>query len=150
MLVLVVTGAYAEKVIAALETIQADEPRLQFVYNDEWETGQASSVCAAIHALENNHLSAVTFIPVDQPFLPSWLLQRVMYEWRVGSQLAAPTVEGKLRGAPALFDRVYWPELLTLDGDVGARPILQKYQDDVAKVSVEAELLRDIDSPEDL
>ncbi|MEM7538509.1 MAG: selenium cofactor biosynthesis protein YqeC [Chloroflexota bacterium] len=148
--VFVVTGAYEDKVIAALEAIQADEPRLQFVHNTEWETGQASSVRAAIHALGDSSISAITFMPVDQPFLPSSLLQRVMYEWRVGAQLVAPTVDGKLRGAPALWDRVYWPELLTLDGDVGARPILQKYQNDVAAVSVKAELLRDIDSPEDL
>ena len=44
---------------------------------------------------------AVIFLPVDQPFVPPSLLNRLIQGWRGGADLAAPQVDGQLRGAPA-------------------------------------------------
>ena len=54
---------------------------------------------------------------------------------------------------PVLFDRVTFPQLQELTGDVGGRPVLTAYAraDRVERVAVnEPGVLLDIDSPQDL
>lgn len=146
----VVTGAYAEAVTSLVEPLQqVAGSRLQIVHNPEWATGQASSVRAAIQALPP-HCQAALFLPTDQPFAPPALLADLIAAWRAGALLAAPTVEGQPRGAPAIFDRALWPELLALEGDTGARPLLQRHRAALVTLPAMAEWLRDIDTPADL
>lgn len=148
--VLVVTGAYAAEVQAALVSLQElHGARLQLVHNDEWATGQASSVRAAVLVLPAN-IDAALFLPVDQPFVPAILLQQLIAAWQQGAPLAAPTLDGQPRGAPAIFDRSLWGELLALEGDVGARPLLQRHRAELVTVPAQAAWLRDIDTPADL
>jgi len=148
--VFVVIGSYANEVTLLLEPLkELIGERLQLVYNPDWETGQASSVRAGISALSST-VGSVLFMPVDQPYLSPALLRRLLSAWRKGARLAAPHVAGRLRGAPAIFDATLWPELLKITGDVGARSLLKKYQDQLVILEAEADQLRDIDSPEDL
>lgn len=142
----VVTGAEAEAVHAALSPWRE---AVALVHNPEWQAGQATSVATALHNLPET-VEAAIFMPVDQPFLDPLLLRRLFTAWRVGADLAAPQVEGELRGAPALFDRRFWGELLTLHGDVGGRRVLAGHADEVALVPAEARWLIDVDTPEDL
>ncbi len=152
--VIVVTGAYADVVTATLSPLfNKAGDRLRLVHNPDWQTGQASSIRTAAQTLSMRPgiaFGAALFMPTDQPFVPSTLLQQLIRAWRMGARIVAPLVEGQMRGAPALFDRSLWPEMLTLQGDIGARPLLQKYRPDLVTLSVPAQLLRDIDTPQDL
>lgn len=146
----VVTGAYAAEVTAALFPLQTlHGARLHLVHNAEWATGQASSVRAAVLALPAN-IAAALFLPVDQPFVPLSLLQQLIAAWQQGAPLAAPSLDDQPRGAPAIFDRSLWGELLALEGDVGARPLLQRHRAELVTVPAQAAWLRDIDTPDDL
>jgi len=148
--VLLVTGAYAEAVLALVAPLQrAVGERLQVVHNAAWATGQASSVRTAVQALPPS-CQAALFLPTDQPFAPVALLDDLIAAWRAGAVLAAPAVDGQPRGAPALFDRRLWPELLVLEGDTGARPLLQRHRSNLITIPAMADWLRDIDTPADL
>lgn len=148
--VLVVTGAYAPDVTVVLApTLDAVGDRLRLVHNAAWATGQASSLRAAITALPPRY-GAALFLPTDQPFVPVALLNELIALWQHGAILAAPTVDGQPRGAPAIFDRTLWPELLALEGDTGARPLLQRYRTQLVTIAAERAWLRDIDTPADL
>lgn len=148
--VLLVTGAYAEAVLALVAPLQrAVGERLQVVHNAAWATGQASSVRTAVQALPPS-CQAALFLPTDQPFAPVALLDDLIAAWRAGAVLAAPAVDGQPRGAPALFDRRLWPELLALEGDTGARPLLQRHRSNLITIPAMADWLRDIDTPADL
>ncbi|HHY55381.1 MAG TPA: putative selenium-dependent hydroxylase accessory protein YqeC [Chloroflexi bacterium] len=144
--VLVVTGAEDSAIRTLLTQEQA---QVTCIVNPAWRGGQATSVRAALQALPAT-VEAVIFAPVDQPFLNALLLRRLVQAWRVGADLAAPWVDGELRGAPALFDRRYWHELAALEGDVGGRRVLLAHRDRVVSVPAEATWLYDIDSEEDL
>jgi molybdenum cofactor cytidylyltransferase len=93
---------------------------------------------------------AVIFLPVDQPFMQARLLQQLAEAWYGGARLAAPLVEGELRGAPALFDRSLWPELYQVEGDMGGRGVLRAHAGQVHTIPAPAAWLRDVDTPEDL
>ncbi len=148
--VLVVTGARANAVAATLAPVKtAASGRLSRVHNADFADSQSTSVHAGVHALGDD-VGAALFLPVDQPFVPTWLLDALIAAWRDGARLAAAAINGQPRGAPAIFDRALWPELLALTGDQGARPLLRRYAGEVALVEVAAALLRDVDTPEDL
>ena len=148
--VMVVLGAYADPVRNALTPLCAEaSSRIHLLHNDEWQSGQASSVRAAVDALPSATQVAL-FMPVDQPFMTPVVLRNLLRRWRTGALLAAPRVDGQVRGAPALFDKRLWPHLRALDGDVGARAILQQQQAQLATVTVPPHFVRDIDSPADL
>src|SRR5690606_12075971 len=114
--VVLVTGAHAARVEAEAAPLAANHAQVTVVHNPHWESGQASSMHAGLAALHPT-VEAAIFVPVDQPFVPPALLRRLIQCWRTGAPLAAPRVEGEIRGAPALFDRTLWPELLAVRGD---------------------------------
>lgn len=146
---LVITGAYRERVEAALADLQAEAgARLGLIHNPAWESGQASSIQTAANALASD-CQATLFFPVDQPNLPVSLLRRMWHSWRAGSDRVATAVEGEVRGAPALFDRRYLAELLALRGDQGARPLLRTNAAAVATLATDASSLADVDTPDE-
>ncbi|MEZ4638323.1 MAG: nucleotidyltransferase family protein [Caldilineaceae bacterium] len=144
--VIVVSGAHADAVHAALSPLLAQTERLRLVHNTAWESGQASSVLAAMDALDPG-CDAVQFLPVDQPFIPTALLRVLWAAWRRGADLVAPAVDGAMRGAPAVFDRRYFPSLRQLRGDQGGRPILKQHSASVVTVATDAHALADVDTP---
>jgi molybdenum cofactor cytidylyltransferase len=61
-----------------------------------------------------------------------------------------PSSEGR-RGNPVLWSRRFFPELMTLDGDIGARHLIGKHSEAVAEIAVEgADAFLDIDTPQAL
>lgn len=152
--VYVVTGAHGELVQPLLANLPSPldrqlAGRLHTLYNPNWAAGQSSSLQVSLHSLPNE-VEAAIWMPVDQPYLDPVLLARLAAAWRNGADLAAPHVGGELRGAPALFDRSYWPELQLVQGDSGGRSMLRHHAAKVALVAAAAVSLRDIDSRLDL
>lgn len=150
----VVTGAYAAEVQALLDNLPAElrqqlGERLHVLHNASWETGQSSSLHVSLRGMPDL-VQAAIWMPVDQPYLDPLLLCRLASAWRKGADLAAPEVNGELRGAPALFDRSYWPELQSVAGDGGGRSVLRHHHEHVFAVAAPELALRDIDSPSDL
>ncbi len=61
-----------------------------------------------------------------------------------------PTFRGK-QGNPMLWDRRYFPEILTITGDTGARHLLGRHLDAVAEIEMaDNAVLRDFDTAESL
>lgn len=151
--IVVITGAYRDEVenevrreLAPL--LSQASARVRLVHNPNWGDGQASSIHAAIQALGSS-VEAAIFMPADQPFVEPNLLRLLQRHWQMGHDLAAPLVDGEIRGAPALFSRQTWPELMNLRGDVGGRSLLRRHASAVSTVLTEASTLLDIDTPGD-
>ena len=148
--VVLVTGAYADEVAAAVgDLMRGAAGRLRVAHNAAWEAGQAGSMQAGLGAL-SDEVGAVIFLPVDQPSMQPQLLQELAAVWQAGVLVAAPRVDGELRGAPALFARELWVELYGVKGDVGGRGVLRAHAAEVQMIDAPAAWLRDVDTPEDL
>ena len=124
-------------------------PAVTIAPNPAWASGLASSVHTALAALTPT-TQATIFLPVDQPLLDPLLLRRLVQAWHSGAPIAAPLVEGKLRGAPSLFDRSFFGALAAITGDVGGRDLLRAHRDVVVGVQADPAWLLDVDRPEDL
>jgi molybdenum cofactor cytidylyltransferase len=67
-----------------------------------------------------------------------------------GALVVVPTIGGK-RGNPVVWAKRFFPELMALDGDVGARNLIGRYPEAVAEVPLtDTAALIDVDTPEAL
>jgi molybdenum cofactor cytidylyltransferase len=68
------------------------------------------------------------------------------YDPEEGRLIVVPTHKGK-RGNPVLWDRRFFPEILAVSGDAGARSLLLRHADKVAEVEIENDtILTDFDT----
>lgn len=144
--VTVVTGHQATEVERALKGLN-----VTFIYNPDYPDGIASSVKAGIASVPKQADGAVVCLG-DMPLIDSKLLDRLIdaFAPERGHLIAVP-VSGGRRGNPVLWSRRFFRELMTLDGDIGARHLIQKHSEAVADVPVEGRgAFLDIDTPQAL
>uniref|UniRef100_UPI00056E019C NTP transferase domain-containing protein n=2 Tax=Nitrobacteraceae TaxID=41294 RepID=UPI00056E019C len=144
--VIVVTGHQAELVEQALDGL-----KVKFVRNPDFAGGLASSVKAGISAVSDSVDGAVVCLG-DMPLIDAKLIDRLIETFAPdrGHLIAVPVSEGR-RGNPVLWSRRFFKELMTLDGDIGARHLITKHAEVVAEVPVEGNsAFLDIDTPQAL
>jgi molybdenum cofactor cytidylyltransferase len=143
--VIVVLGAYAEQVKASLAGLP-----VTCVLNEAWEAGQSTSIRTGLKSLPER-TGSVLFMLADQPQVPSELVRRLVEKHAAGlPALVAPVVAGR-RANPVLFDRLTFPELLKLTGDIGGRGLFAKESPFTPEWVPwdDPDLLVDVDTPED-
>jgi molybdenum cofactor cytidylyltransferase len=144
--VIVVTGHQAEQVEKALQGLN-----VKFVRNPDFAEGLASSVKAGISAVADNADAAVICLG-DMPLIDAHLIDRLIEAFAPdrGNLIAVPVSDNR-RGNPVLWSRRFFHELMTLDGDIGARHLIAKHGEAVAEVPVDGHgAFLDIDTPQAL
>ena len=143
--VLVVTGANAEGVESAVSDLD-----VTIIRNEHWKTGQASSIRAAVGSLiqpPSSNTGGAIFLLADQPQLTVSILRALLEKHAEELYpVVAPMVMDR-RANPVLFDRVTFPDLLTLEGDVGGRAIFHRHRVEYLPWH-DDRLLLDVDTPE--
>jgi molybdenum cofactor cytidylyltransferase len=158
--IVVVTGADAIAVSNALDVFSNE---IIIIYNPDWQNGQSTSIRAGINTLtvykskptneinKENHPKdpgSAIFLLADQPQVnPAVLVSLVEEHGRSFSPVIAPLVDGQ-RGNPILFDKITFPELRNLEGDIGGRGIFSKFSPVYMKW-IDHSLLHDVDFPTD-
>lgn len=139
----VVTGANGEHLAAAL-----DPGQVKLVFNPNWQQGIASSIRCGLQALLNRtpEPDQVIFMVCDQPFVTAGLLLDLINEQQKSRKPIVASAYADTLGIPALFDKSFFPQLLDLQGDTGARKIIQQHGDEVASVEFPEGKI-DIDTP---
>jgi molybdenum cofactor cytidylyltransferase len=141
--VLVVTGHQRERVEAALAGLP-----VTFVHNPDYSEGLGTSLKAGIAALPAE-VDGVVVCLGDMPQVDGALIDRLIdaIDPDKGALVAVPTLDGK-RGNPVVWSRRFFPDLMTVEGDVGARHLIGRYGEAVAEVPVSgAAAMTDIDTP---
>ena len=146
--VIVVTGANADQIEAAISDMGA-----KIVQNDDWRSGQGSSIKEGIHFLTaTSHLTGkgcggAVFLLSDQPQINTVIIHALREKHAEGlNPIVAPMVMDR-RGNPVLFDRVTFHDLTTIEGDTGGRAIFHKYRVEYLPWHDDS-LLLDVDTPE--
>lgn len=143
--VAVVLGAGSEKTAKVLS-----EKKVDLIINNEWQEGIASSIRSGLQFVIKTRpeTDAVIFMVSDQPFACADLLRSLIHTWQNTGKGMVCSYYGDTAGVPALFNRSYFQELLSLQGDTGARKIILQHSNDMATVPFpEGDI--DIDTRED-
>ncbi len=144
--VLVVLGHMAEEV----ETALAGRP-VRYVHAPDYAEGLAASLKAGIAAVPPECAAAVVCLG-DMPLVTGRMIDRLLaaYDPTEGRRIVLPTFRGK-QGNPMLWDRSFFPEILEITGDSGARFLVGKHLEVVAEIEMADDaVLRDFDTTESL
>jgi molybdenum cofactor cytidylyltransferase len=144
--VIVVTGHQRERVEAALIGLP-----VKLIHNKAYADGLGTSLKAGIAALPEETEGVVVCLG-DMPQVDATLIDRLVgaLDPEKGSLIAVPSIDGK-RGNPVAWMRRFFPELMAVEGDTGARHLIGLYSEVVAEVPVASTAaLTDVDTPEAL
>lgn len=143
--VVVVLGAYNDPLQQELQN-----EKIVFVVNRKWQEGIASSIRCGLEALlkEAALVEGAVFMACDQPFVSTELINQLLVKYlETGKSIVASHYED-IFGIPAFFNRNLFRQLLTLQGDVGARKIMMQYMEHTTTVTFPKGEI-DIDTPAD-
>ena len=122
--VIVVVGSNMEEVAKSIT--MSPRQKVSIVGNDRWQEGIASSIRKGVeHALEKGaSVDGIILMVCDQPFVDAALLMRLVDKHKeTGKPIAASHYKDAV-GTPVYFNRSFFPELLKLTGDTGAKKII--------------------------
>ncbi|MHB1871241.1 MAG: nucleotidyltransferase family protein [Steroidobacteraceae bacterium] len=139
----VILGAHADELAALLERAP-----VTVCVNANWPEGLSSSIRAGIERLPDSCDGALLAL-ADQALLTAEQYARLAQVWRGAPQSIAAARYGARPGAPAIFPRRLFGDLLRLAGDAGARALLRDHADEVLEVPMPSAGV-DIDTPADL
>ncbi len=143
--VCVVLGSNCKMIAPLIEKLN-----VKIVINNDWESGMGSSVACGVGSLIRDLPDplGVLITLLDQPLIPVDHFRRMISEFKPGIQqiIVSGSVSG-WKGVPALFDRHYFEDLTELNGDQGARKIIDDNLGKVTTIICE-ESLEDMDTPE--
>jgi molybdenum cofactor cytidylyltransferase len=118
------------------------------VHNEESASGLASSIACGIKAVAPIADHALLLL-ADQPLITAGHLEDLISAAVSSANAIAATAFGKSVGPPVIFPQNCFAELLQLQGDQGARQLLEKYSDRLQILRFDDAAI-DIDRPEDL
>lgn len=137
----VVTGFEAARVEAALSDLD-----VVFVHNPDFEEGMASSIRHGVGALADD-AAGVLIVLGDMPWVTVATLAALSADVAADA-IRRPVMDGR-PGNPVLFGRRFFAELVALDGDRGAKLVIQTHADAVTDVAVaDPGIFRDLDQPQ--
>jgi molybdenum cofactor cytidylyltransferase len=144
--VIVVTGHEHERVAAALDGLP-----VKLVHNPGFADGLGGSLKTGIAAVPVEADGAVVCLG-DMPQVDSDLINQLIaaFDPEKGALAVVPVFDRR-RGNPVLWSRRFFPDLMTIEGDIGARHMIGRYNEAVVEVPVTGKgALTDVDTPEAL
>jgi molybdenum cofactor cytidylyltransferase len=144
--VITVLGYEAERMQQELANLKAIP-----VINPDWRSGMGSSLRRGIQALlqQNPVPDRVLLLLTDQPRLSAEVLTSILKQSASeDAWITASTYAGR-QGVPAVFRKPLYAALQGVKGDIGARQIIQQYQDHATLIDFPEGAI-DIDTIDDL
>ena len=144
--VIVVVGHQRGEVEKALAGL-----RVRIVHNPAFAEGLGASLKTGIAAVPADADGAIVCLG-DMPQVDASLIDRLIAAFDPDRRalVVVPTFQGK-RGNPVLWARRFFPDLMAIEGDVGARHLIGRYGEAAVEAPVEGKgAFVDIDTPQAL
>ena len=118
--------------------------------NENWKNGMGTSIAFGVQQIfkKNTSIDGVLISLIDQPLLTTKHFNKMIHHFQQDKkQIIVSQSENGWSGAPVLFDKTYFKELINLKGDEGAKTIISKNKNIVESIAANT-ILEDIDTPE--
>jgi len=126
---IIVTG-YQNKI---LEKIVDKNEKIKIVFNEQFESGMASSIGVGIKNLSNK--TKAFFICLgDMPMVNKYIYNELISHIDSG-EIIIPTFK-KQQGNPILFSITMKDKIKSIEGDVGAKEIIKKNKDKILNLPI--------------
>ncbi len=142
--IVVVLGHDPERILRAIR-LPANG---RIALNPAHAEGQSTSLRAGLAATAPESRAAVILL-ADQPGIPAPAVRAVMDEFlRTGARIVRASFGGA-PGHPVLLARETWNAVAGVEGDVGARDLIELHPEWVVDIEVPGTVPPDVDTPED-
>jgi len=143
--VIVVLGAYEEEI----KKTQSHAGAI-YVVNKDWEDGMSSSISSGLNsALKiDSEIENVIITVADQAYISSQIFEDLVRKHHQVNKNIIASAYLDTAGTPALFNKKYFKELMTLKGTDGAKKIIKRNIDDATTIPFELGRV-DIDTQQD-
>jgi molybdenum cofactor cytidylyltransferase len=142
--VIAVTGFEADQITAALRGLD-----VTIVNNPDFEQGLSTSLRAGLAALPPD-CEGVVILLGDMPQIEPSDIGALIVAAKDRNAICVPVNAGKV-GNPILWGAAYFPEMMQLTGDAGAKQLLAKHPECIVEVPIASDrIFTDIDTPSDL
>lgn len=140
----VVIGAEATRMREELK----DDP-VEILVNQRYKQGMASSLTAGLRLIVEKYpdIDGALIMLCDQPFVSGEHLRKLVQVQHDSGKAIVSSYYQNRAGVPALFHKTLFSGLLQLQGDRGARELIEQYEDESERVPFEPGAL-DIDTSE--
>lgn len=142
---ILVTGHQAGRIREALEGLD-----IPVVHNADFASGLASSLKAGIAALPDSAAGALIVLGDMPEVLPADLDRLIAAFTRSGGHAVVRATHDGRRGNPVILPRSMFAAVAHLEGDTGARHLVESAGADVVDVEIGAGAAVDVDTPEAL
>jgi molybdenum cofactor cytidylyltransferase len=140
-----VTGYRAEAIERAVAGLGCP-----IVHNPDFATGMASSLKAGLAAVRD-HADGLLVMLADMPGIETGDLDRLIAAFRAeGGRAIVRAVSAGRRGNPVILPASTFDAIARLDGDIGARPVIEKSGLDIIDVEIGEAAHLDTDTPEEI
>jgi molybdenum cofactor cytidylyltransferase len=140
-----VLGANYNQIQASIKDLSG----IQIFNNKCWEQGIGSSISYGLKQIlrQEPDLDNILIALADQPLIQVAHYQKLLAS--IGnSQVVATEYESGQLGVPAIFNKSCFEQLLGLQGNIGAKKLINSIPNTLA-IPIKVQLLKDIDTPED-
>jgi len=128
---LIVVLGYQKEIIEKL--IDKNE-KIKFVFNNNFESGMASSIKIGLNNLSEK--TEAFFICLgDMPMINQDVYNQLIRS-RNNKEIIVPTYKGQQRN-PILFSKSMKSIIISIEGDIGAKKILEQNKDKILKVKID-------------
>ena len=125
---LIIVLGYQKEIIEKL--IDKNE-KIKFVFNKDFESGMASSIKVGLNHLSKN--TEVFFICLgDMPMVNKDIFN-LLIKSKNNREIIVPTYKNK-QGNPILFAKSMKKKIMTIEGDTGAKKILELNKDKILNI----------------
>lgn len=138
-----VTGNNWRNVAAACESMQGF-----MAHNPRYADGMASSIAHGVRGI-CNVADAVLLLLADQPLVRAEHLRSLIDAWVSSPKSICASGYAGTQGPPVIFPAAYFAELMDLQGDRGAKSVIDSNDAQVITIQYEDAAV-DIDTPDDL
>ena len=128
---LIIVLGYQKEIVEKL--IDKNE-KIKFVFNKDFESGMASSIKTGLNNLSEK--TEAFFICLgDMPMINQDVYNQLIRS-RNNKEIIVPTYKGQ-QGNPILFSKSMKSIIISIEGDIGAKKILEQNKDKILKVKID-------------
>ncbi|MCH8127591.1 nucleotidyltransferase family protein [candidate division KSB1 bacterium] len=132
--VILVTGYEHEKIAEAIK-----HSNVHIIHNSEFQTGIASSIKCGVSAASQKTEGYMICLG-DMPYITMDYIKNLLDTF-INSQIPSiivPTFQYR-KGNPVIFSKNFIDDLLKIEGDKGAREVIDKHPDSIIEVQIRKE-----------
>lgn len=122
----VALGAHREAILGNQSLASKLRQHAQVVGVDNWDKGMSQSIREGTAIVRESGAEGILILLADQPLITSNDLNALLNEVDGSKQIIAAQYKDGA-GVPAYFSKDYFQDLLSLEGDVGARRVINSH-----------------------